>query len=277
MRNSSTRRGPFISKTWKFRNSPIPIRLCRGIWAKTEVRKVRRDDLQRNEVLHAISSKRWDDSVKIAVLMEVPSWISLFSRNVSMNFAVFTKCLHEFERFDRCVSYFRKQRHRSCWKINLLGSDEGKWDSWNFEIASTRNGLSDEFDGSYLIISNIWWTRSYEVGRLRCSWLRIKKIQVYTLGEHESLENEGTSIFWMLMKIETQQWFWWIWGSRACNLAVFHAISLFSMQNMVKIAVFDCSTWAEMSYFGKTPEFFSNCGVSVDRKSSISDSYGTIG
>jgi len=61
---------------------------------------------------------------------EMSSWISLFSRSVFMNFAVFTKCLHEFERFDRCVSYFRKQRHRSCWKINLLGRDEGKWDSW---------------------------------------------------------------------------------------------------------------------------------------------------
>ena len=170
-----------------------------------------------------------------------------FDGSTSMNFAVFTKCVHEFRCFHEVSSWiwaiwpmcllFQKTETSQLLKINLLGSDEGKWDSWNFEIAYTRNGLSDEFDGSYLIISNIWWTRSYEVGRLRCSWLRIKKIQVYTLGEHESLENEGTSVFWMLMKIEAQQWFWWIWGSRACNLAVFHAISLFSMQNMVKIAV----------------------------------------
>ena len=210
-----------------------------------------------------------------------------FDGSTSMNFAVFTKRVHEFRCFHEVSSWiwaiwpmcllFQKTETSQLLKINLLGRDEGKWDSWNFKIASTRNGLREEFDGSYLIISNIWWTRSYEVGRLRCSWLRIKKIQVYTLGEHESLENEGTSIFWMLMKIETQQWFWWIWGSRACNLAVFHAIPLFSMQKYGENRCFDCSTWAEMSYFGKTPEFFSNCGVSVDRKSSISDSYGPIG
>ena len=144
-----------------------------------------------------------------------------FDGGTFMNFAVFTKCLHEFRCFHEVSSWiwaiwprcllFQKTETSQLPKINLLGSDEGKWDSWNFEIAYTRNGLSDEFDGSYLIISNIWWTRSYEVGRLRCSWLRIKKIQVYTLGEHESLENEGTSIFWMLIKIETYRWFWWIW------------------------------------------------------------------
>ena len=59
-------------------------------------------------------------------------------------------------------------------------------------------------------------------------------------------------------------------GSFPCNFAVFHA-------KYGENRCFDCSTSAEMSYFGKTPEFFSNCGVSVDRKSSISDSYGTIG
>jgi hypothetical protein len=46
-------------------------------------------------------------------------------------------------------------------------------------------------------------------------------------------------------------------GSFPCNFADFHA-------KYGDNRCIDCCTSAEMSYFGKTPEFFSNCGVSVD-------------